>query len=101
MRRRGSVVEGGKDSGGALAFDQFAHDSIVKDCLSAVHCTKSGARPTLDRRPLDLLIHILLLLRLERELDEDLLELFVDVVDTELLKRVVLEDLEATTSVSY
>jgi hypothetical protein len=32
MGRGGSIVERGKDSGGALALDQLAHDSIVKDC---------------------------------------------------------------------
>ena len=44
----------------------------------------------LDGRPLDLLSDVLLLLGLERELDEDLLQLLVDVVDAELLEGVVL-----------
>jgi hypothetical protein len=54
-----------------------------------------GKSPTLDGSPLDLLADVLLLLGLEGELDEDLLELLVDVVDAQLLKAVVLEDLEA------
>jgi hypothetical protein len=49
---------------------------------------------TLDWGPLDLLAHIFLLLRLERELDEDLLQFLVDVVDAQLLEAVVLEDFE-------
>ena len=48
-----------------------------------------------DRLPRHALALVLLLLRLERELDEDLLQLLVAVVDAELLERVRLEDLEA------
>ena len=51
-------------------------------------------RLTFDRSPFDLFSDILLLLSLERELNEDLLKLFIDVVDAQLLERVVLEDLE-------
>ena len=50
--------------------------------------------PTFDGSPLDLLAYILFLFRLQGELNEDLLKLFVDIVDTKLLEAVVLEDLE-------
>ena len=43
----------------------------------------------LDGRPLDLLSDVLLLLGLEREIDEDLLQILVDVVDAELREGVV------------
>ena len=62
------------------AFDERAHDLVVE---------------VLDGRPLDTLRGILFLLCLERELDEDLLQLLVHVVDAELLKGVAFEDLEA------
>lgn len=55
---------------------------------------------TFDRRPLDLFPHILLLLRLESELNKDLLQLLVDVVDTQLFERIILEDLESANPVS-
>jgi len=45
--------------------------------------------------PLDLLLLVLLLLSLEGELDEDLVELLITKVDTELLKAVPFKDLEA------
>ena len=44
-----------------------------------------------DRRPINLLSNILLLLGLERKLNENLLQLLVDVIDAELLKGVVLK----------
>ena len=69
------VVQGGEDTGRTAFFDKVAHNLVVE---------------VLDRRPLDLLADVLLLLRLEGKLDEDLLELFVDVVDAQLLERVVL-----------
>lgn len=80
VRGGAGVVEGSKDAWRALLLDQVAYDLVVE---------------VLDRRPLDLLAHVLLLLRLERELNKDLLELFVDIVDAELLERVRVEDLEA------
>ena len=54
-----------------------------------------GCDPTFDWSPLDLLSDIFLLFRLEGELDEDLLELFVDVIDAQLLKAIVVKDLKA------
>lgn len=56
MRRCTRVVEGGKDARRALLFDEVADDLVVE---------------VLDRGPLDLLAHVLFLLGLERELDED------------------------------
>ena len=73
----------------ARALDELAHCQVVK---------------VLDRRPLDTLVRVLLLLRLyrkngkkmkmgekppaypQRELDEDLLQLLVDKVDAKLLE---------------
>ncbi len=60
--------------------------------VSALHQRRQR---TLDGRPLDLLAHILFLLSLERELDKDLLQLFVDIVDAQLLERIVVENLES------
>jgi hypothetical protein len=96
--RRGGVVECGEDTSGPLALDQLAHDGIVKDYM--VSKDLIDVTLTFDRRPLDLLPDVFLLLRLEGELDEDLLELLVDVVDAELLKAVVLEDLKPAVTVS-
>lgn len=50
----------------------------------------------LDEVPLDVLAAVLLLLHLEHELVELLLQLFVRVVDQELLEVVVLERFEPT-----
>jgi len=58
-----------------LALDELAHDLVVEK---------------VDGSPCDTLGAVLFLLRFERELDEDLLELFVDIVDAELLKAVFL-----------
>mmetsp|Transcript_5177 Transcript_5177/g.15831 ORF Transcript_5177/g.15831 Transcript_5177/m.15831 type:complete len:671 (-) Transcript_5177:136-2148(-) len=73
------VVEEGEHSGRALALDEIAADLVVEE---------------LDRLPLDLLASVLVLLLLQGEVDEDLLQLLVNVVDTQLLKAVVLKDLE-------
>ena len=75
MRGRRRIVEGCEDAGRPALLDKVAHDLVVE---------------VLDGRPLDLLRSVLLLLGLERELDEDLLQLLVDVVDAKLLKGVVL-----------
>ena len=61
------VVEGSKDAGGTAFLDEVADNLVVE---------------VLDGCPLDLLSDVLLLLGLECELDEDLLQLLVDVVDT-------------------
>ena len=52
------VVQGSKDTRWPLLLDQIAHNLVVE---------------ILDGRPLDLLALVLFLLRLERQLDEDLL----------------------------
>lgn len=96
----GGVVESCKDTGGTFSFNQLADDCVVKDCLISTHRTLSihSWGLTLDRGPLDLLSDVFLLLSFERELDKDLLELLVDVINTELLERVVLEDLESAST---
>ena len=71
MCGRTSVVQGSKDTGRAALFDKVTYNLVVE---------------VLDRRPLDLLADVLLLFRLEGKLDEDLLELFVDIVDAQLLE---------------
>jgi len=63
-----------------LGLDQVAHDLVIEKA---------------DVRPADALLSVLLLLGLQRQLDEDLLQLLVHIVDTELLEAVLLEDLEA------
>ena len=67
MGSSAGVVQGSEDSWRATLFNKVAHDLVVE---------------VLDGCPLDLLSDVLLLLGLERELDEDLLQLLVDVVDT-------------------
>lgn len=62
-----SVVESGKDTGWTTFLDEVAYDLVVE---------------VVDRCPLDLLANVFFLLGLEGELNEDLLELLVDVVDT-------------------
>jgi len=57
--RGDGVVERGKDARRPLLFNQVADNLVVE---------------VIDRRPLDLLADVLLLLRLERELDKDLLD---------------------------
>lgn len=75
MRSCRSVVQGSKDSRGATLLNKIADDLVVE---------------VFDLRPLDPLTYVFLLLGLEGQLDENLLQLFVDVVDAELLKRVFL-----------
>ena len=69
------VVQRREDTRGTALLDEVAHDLVVE---------------VLDGIPLDLFPNILFLLGLEGELDEDLLQLLVDVVDAQLLERVVL-----------
>jgi len=95
---RGSVVQGSEDTGGTLLLDQSAYDSVVEDCgVLGLVINTSEVWLTLDRSPLDLLADVFLLLRLQRKLDKDLLELLIDVIDTELLEAVILEDLKPAT----
>ena len=75
MSRCACVVEGGKNAWRATFFDEVTDDLVVE---------------VLDRRPFDLFPDVFLLFCLECELDEDLLQLLVDVVDAELLERIVL-----------
>ena len=68
-------------------------------------CTSSSASPLIFPPPpplplislshLDSLLEVLLLLRLERQIDEQLLQLLIAVVDAELLEPVLLKDLKA------
>ena len=75
MSSSASVIEGSKDAGGTALLDEVADNLVVE---------------VLDGCPLDLLSDVLLLLGLEREFDEDLLQLLVDVVDTQLFEGIVL-----------
>ena len=58
-----------------LAFNEFTHNLVVE---------------VIDGGPFDALIHILLLLSFEGELNEDLLQFLIDKVDAELLKAIFL-----------
>lgn len=80
MRCSASIIQGSENTRRSLLFDQVAHDLVIE---------------VLDWRPLDLFPDILLLLSLERQFDENLLQLLVDIIDAELLKRVVVENLKA------
>lgn len=75
MCRCAGIVQGGENTRRTLLFDQVAHNLVVE---------------VVDRCPFDLLPHIFFLLGLEGELDEDLLQLLVDIVDAQLLERIVL-----------
>jgi len=76
MRSCRSVVQGSEDSRGATLLDEITDDLVVE---------------VFDFRPLNLLTNIFLLLSLESQLDKNLLQLFVDIIDAELLEGVFLE----------
>lgn len=69
------IVQSSEDSGGPTFLDEIADDLVVE---------------IFNLGPLNLLTNIFLLLGLESQLDENLLQLFVDVVYAELFKRVFL-----------
>lgn len=113
MGCRCGVVQSGEDTCWTLILDERAHDGVVKVCAGSATATKGRIGRTFDGRPLDLLANIFLLLGLERQFDKDLLQLFIDIVDAELrrrvsirqtpvhaahlLKAIVLENLKPTT----
>ena len=84
VRRSASVIEGSENSWRFAFLDQITNDFVVE---------------IVDGGPFNLLPDVLLLLSLEGQLDEDLLEFFVDVVDTQLFKRVILQMRNDMTSV--
>ena len=77
MRSRAGVVQRCKDTRRSLLLDQIADDLVVE---------------VVDWSPFDLFADVFFLLGLQGELNEDLLQFFIDVIDAELLKRVVLAD---------
>ena len=79
MCSRTSIVQCRKNARRSTLLDEIAHDLVVE---------------IFDRCPFDLLPDIFLLLRLQSKFDENLLQLLVDVVDTELLERIILENNE-------
>lgn len=80
MGRSSRIIEGCEDTGRTSFLNEIAHDLVVE---------------VLDRCPLNLFAHVFFLLRFQRQLNEDLLEFFINVVDAKLLKRVVLEDFKS------
>ena len=72
----GGIVQSSEDSGGAALLNKVADDLVIE---------------ILDLRPLDLFTDIFFLLGLQGQFDEDLLQLFIDVVDAELLEGIFLE----------
>ena len=72
-----SIVQRRKNARRSTLFDEIAHDLVVE---------------VFDGCPFDLLPNIFLLLRLQSKLNENLLQLLVDIIDTELLERVILEN---------
>lgn len=75
----GLLLQDGQDSHGLLK---------EEDALLEIHAKVA-------RLPLDALAHVLLLLQDKHVMVEELLQLFVDKVDHELLEGVELEDLKA------
>lgn len=76
MRSCRGIVQSSEDSGRTTLLNQVADDLVVE---------------VFDFRPLNPLPNIFLLLSLESQLDENLLQLFVDVINAELFERVFLE----------
>ncbi|KAH3684685.1 hypothetical protein WICPIJ_004350 [Wickerhamomyces pijperi] len=74
------IVQGGKHTRlRSLQFDQVTDNFVVE---------------VFDRSPLDLFTDIFVLLGFQSQLDENLLQFLVDIVDTQLLERIVLKDLK-------
>jgi hypothetical protein len=76
MRSCRGIVQGSEDSRGATLLNEIADDLVVE---------------VFDLRPLNPLTNIFLLLGLESQLDENLLQLFVDIIDAKLFERIFLE----------
>ena len=74
------VIQNREDARGRLALDQLAHSQVVEE---------------VNLLPLDPLLLILLLLRLQGQFNEDLLKFLVDKVDAELFEAVLLKNLKA------
>jgi hypothetical protein len=75
MRSCGSVIQRSEDPRGPALLNEIADDLVIE---------------VFDFRPLDPLTDIFLLLSLECQLDENLLQLFVDIVNAKLLERIFL-----------
>lgn len=73
---RGGIVQRSEDPRGATLLNKVADDLVIE---------------VFDLRPLNLLTDIFFLLSLQSQLDEDLLQLFVDIVYAELFERIFLE----------
>jgi hypothetical protein len=71
------VIEGCKDSRRPSLFDEVADDLVIE---------------IFDRCPFDLFTDVFFLFSFERQLDEDLLKLFVYVIDAKLFEAVVLNN---------
>lgn len=76
MSSRACVVQGSKDPWRSALFYQVAHNLIVE---------------VLDGGPFNLLADVFLLFGLQGQFDEDLLQFLVDIIDAQLLKRVILK----------
>ena len=74
------IIENQEDTRWVLTFDQFTDNLVVKE--------RNGG-------PLDTFVDVFLLFQSKSEFDEDLLEFFVDVVDTELFETVFIEHFES------
>lgn len=70
------IVEHAEYTRRILLFDQVAHDLVVEE---------------FNGSPLNALLHIFLLFQFECQLNEDLLQFFVYIVDTELFETVFLK----------
>ena len=74
------IIQNREDARGRLSLDQLAHSQVVEE---------------VNLLPLDPLLLILLLLRLQSQFNEDLLQFLVDKVDAELFEAVLLKNLKA------
>ena len=75
MCSRGGIIQSSEDPRRAAFLNKVADDLVIE---------------VFDLRPLDLLTDIFFLLSFQSQLDEDLLQLFVDVVDAELFEGIFL-----------
>jgi hypothetical protein len=77
---RAGIVHSSENARGSLLLDKIAHNLVVEK---------------VDGGPLNALSDVLLLLGLEGQFNKDLLQLLVDIVNAELLERVLLKNLES------
>ena len=71
------IIQRSENSRRSFLLDEVAYDLVIE---------------VLDGRPFDLFPNVFFLLGLQRQFNEDLLQLLVDIVDAKLFERVILEE---------